>query len=102
MRESTLQSKMALLCAWRHRATDRPTLAGWSKLRMRSGNGCELGRHVSMALGTPALATPGTPPPASVQEGAPLSGADPFGTVSASSDEPFSIGVAVAVVSVST
>lgn len=66
LRESTLQSKMALLGACRQRATERPTLAGWSRLSTRSGNGCELGRHVSTARATPGLkggagATPASP-----------------------------------------
>ena len=47
--DSTLQSKVALFWAGRHRATDLPILTGSSRYTCRSWNGCELGRQVNTA-----------------------------------------------------
>lgn len=47
--DSTLQSKVALFCAGRQRATDRPILTGSSRYTCLSWNGCELGRQANTA-----------------------------------------------------
>lgn len=64
--DSTLQSKVALFWAGRHRATDLPILTGSSRYTCRSWNGCELGRQANTAsaegidLGLSVLLQPDT------------------------------------------
>ena len=44
---------MALVVEALRRATDRPTLTAWSRDKVRSLNGWELGRQCNIALGIP-------------------------------------------------
>ena len=71
----TLQSNIALVCTGLARATDRPTLTGWSSESIRSWKGWEFGRHSKLARGAPL-----PPPPLLVSAGMSLSTTVRFGS----------------------
>ena len=88
--DRTLQSNMALLAAGLALATLLPTLTGWSRVSVRSWNGCELGRQQRVALGK---GPPSSPLP---EEEAVVAAAAPAGTGDGAADDAGDVSADVA------